>query len=350
MWSYRITRLLLVTAILSGCGGGSSDASRRQAALVAAVDDVIVPGFVAFEASAERMEARVRALEATPSAQTAQQSQRAFEALSSAWNRVSMFYFGPLNDDLIAPRMLFIESMRQRGVDYTATVREARDVAALKKAGEITPAYVETLRFNQVGLLALEVLLYEGRTCLPDAAPQDAEPRARTCEFLGAQASVFASRAQAVAEAWTVGAGGEPPFAEQMSRGRLEDGTMPLALVLGALADHLEYLRRRKLMLSPDAQLSGRFYDNLAAAVDTVEQLLVGDGEHEAGLLDLMRARGFSADAEQVVAALGRARSAAAAGARSPLTQAVAELESLTRREIPTGLGIDLGLTFSDGD
>ena len=68
------------------------------------------------------------------------------------------------------------------------------------------------------------------------------------------------------------------------------------------------------------------------------------------GILDFMTARGLEADVETVEANLAMAQAAAAAEDREALATAIGLLDGNLKREIPDGLGVDLGLNFSDGD
>ncbi|MBL8956853.1 MAG: hypothetical protein JNK82_39130 [Myxococcaceae bacterium] len=108
----------------------------------------IVPALVTFETDAVALETKSDAFCVAPTSAVGLTELRAqWRTVSLSWNRVAIYRFGPLFDDLIFPAVIFIESMRQRGTDYTDTVREAV-VAALTGSMPLDAAYFDGLTFN----------------------------------------------------------------------------------------------------------------------------------------------------------------------------------------------------------
>ena len=318
------------------------------------VDNTIVPGFVAFDEAAQGMRAEVDGFCGAPSTTSLASLQGGWRTLSLSWNAVAAYNLGPLDDDAITPRIIFIESMRQRGTDYTDTVREAY-AAALSSGATLDAAYFDALTFNEVGMLALEVLIFEdsraGHSQLPEDIVADFAAEPRKCEYLRGVADLLAQDASEVRSAWTVSFQGAEPFRDTMLESKLPDGREPIAALLVALQQHFDYIQVRKLQGTLDAQLSGAFYPNVNAALLALEALLEQPTPEEAvGIFDFMLAKDLQSDVDLVRANLAAAKAAAAAEDRDGLTTAIGLLDGNLKREIPDGLGVDLGINFTDGD
>ena len=347
---------LVVLAATTAC---SSEPSAYQGptgreVMQSTIDHTVVPGFVAFREAAEGLRAGAEGFCEAPGWERLESLQGDWRALSTAWYAVAHYNIGPLDDDVVTPRILFIESMRQRGTDYTNTVREAY-AAALGSGATIDAAYVESLSFNQVGLLALEVLIFEdgsaSRSRVLEDIAEDYASEPRKCAYPRGVAERLAGDAVAVESGWTESFGGKGAFRDTMLGAALDDGREPVVGLLIALQKHLDYLRVRKLDAILDAQLSGHFYANVAAMLQALEDLLEQPTPESAvGIFDYMIARGLEGDVELVRANLAAARAAAATEDRAALSVAIGLLDGHMKREIPAGIGVDLGLNFSDGD
>lgn len=356
-WRVATPTLLLALSALVGCQSTTSEAPTGPTGpevMQNSVDHTIVPGFVAFREATEAMRVGVDGFCAAPDAAGLGALQDDFRSLSSAWNAVALFDLGPLEDDVVTPRILFIESMRQRGIDYTDTVREAY-AAALSTDATLDAAYFDALTFNQVGLLALEVLVFEdaraGHSQLPDDVVADYLAEPRKCGYLRGMADLLVEDARAVESGWTESFLGGEPFRDAMLGTSLPDGREPIVGLLIALQQHLDYVKVRKLEGTLDAQLSGNFYPNLTATLIALEALLEQPAPDEAvGIFDFMLAKGLDEDVELVRTNLATAKQAALAEDRTALTAAIALLDGNLKREIPDGLGVELGINFSDGD
>ncbi len=158
----RLTAMSLASLSLVTCGNCESPPPENIFArpLKNTVTQSIVPGFARFEDEAKALEASIASLCAAPDEAGLAALQARWRSLALAWNGVVFYRFGPLDDDLIFPAVIFIESMRQRGIDYTETVRESA-TAAVAGTTPLDDAFFDALTFNKVGLLALEVLVFE---------------------------------------------------------------------------------------------------------------------------------------------------------------------------------------------
>lgn len=345
---------LLAVAACSTEPGAGSDLPSGPEVMRNTVDNTIVPDIAAFSAAAEGMQGEVDAFCAAPSTEALGELQAGWRSLSEAWNTVAAYNLGPLDDDVITPKILFIESMRQRGTDYTQTVRDAV-TQATSGTDPLDDAFFEGLTFNKVGMLALEVLVFEdsrdGSSTEPADIVADYEAQTRKCEYLRGITNLLARHAAEVDAGWNDSFAGGEAFRDTMLGTELADGAEPVVGLLIAIQDHLLYIKDRKLDGTLDAQLSGHFYPNMTATLDALDDLLVQPTPEDAvGMLDFMAARGLDAEVEEVEANLAMAKAAAEAEDREALSAAIGLLDGNVKREIPDGLGVDLGLNFSDGD
>ena len=254
--------------------------------------------------------------------------------------------------------MNFIESMRPRGTDYTNTVRDAIE-AAVESTDPLDAEFFSGLKFTEVGVLALEVLLFEDSSMSNATADivDGYEESSRRCEYLEGMAALLADRAEGVESGWTEDYNETgTPYRQLLLTGMLEDGSESVPTVINATWQHLEYLRVRKLTGILDAKLAtaarpdeSPFWSNLASGLDSIEDLMEPP-DAETGFFDVMEARGFPQNVTAVRQSLENARATVVAEDRDAAAAAFLDLETKFRREVPEGLGIDLGFDFSDGD
>lgn len=320
-----------------------------------AVENTIVPDIITFQAAAESMQADVEGFCEAIGPDTLDDVQASWKALSEAWNAVAGYNVGPLDDDVVTPKIIFIESMRLRGTDYTETVRFAA-TEAISSTEPLDDDFFNRSTFNKVGLLALEVLIFEdtreAHSNDPADIVSDYEAQPRKCEYLRGVMGLLTRHATEVRDGWTVAFGdtGEA-FKDTMLEPELADGSEPIAALLIALQEHLDYLQVRKLEGTLDAQLSGHFYPNVRAGLEAFERLLVQPmPEESVGILDFMQEHDYQAEADLVTTNLEMAKAAITQEDREALTAAIGLLDGNLKREIPDGLDVNLGITFSDGD
>ncbi len=357
----RVSLVLLAAALPLGCGDGGSDPTDDVVTLPTGseilrdtVETTIVPDVQAFSAEVADMQADIDGFCAAPSEATLGTAQDRWRSMVEAWSRVVPYNFGPLDNDIIFPNMIFIESMRQRGSDFTQTVRDGLQ-RGLEGTDTLDLAYFERQTFDEVGILALEVLLFEdsreGNSTAPADVVADYTATPRKCAYLQGMTARLAVNATDVEQGWTTafGDGGEP-FRETMTGDMLEDGSEPVAALLIALQQHLDYVKVRKLEGILDAQLSGNFYVNVLSTLDAMETLLSQPSDDSFGLFERMEATDNGAEVALVRSNFEAARAAAQGEDRDALTTAVGLIDGNLKREIPDALGVELGLTFTDGD
>ncbi len=350
----------LLVSFLGGCdnaedgGGGPNSLPTGAQIMRDTVETTIVPDVAAFDAQAQDMRVDADAFCDAPDPRSLQDLQTRWRSLSEAWSAVAAYNLGPLDDDVITPRIIFIESMRQRGTDYTQTVRDGV-VRAVEGSDTLDLAYFDRQTFDEVGILALEVLAFEdsreGNSTDPADVLADFEAAPRKCEVLRGVAELLARDASEVHTGWaeSFGDGGEP-FRETMTGAALADGTEPVVALLVVLQEHLDYIKVRKLDGILDAQLAGHFYPNVLAMLEAMDALLHQPDESSFGLIERMEATEHTAEVAAVRANFDAAKTAAQQEDREALAAAIGLLDGNLKREIPDALGLDLGLTFTDGD
>ncbi len=344
-------------AALAACGGGRSvkpgSAEALNLALRDSVDNTVIPAVSGFSAKADALVASSNTFCTTSSTGNLDDLQSRWKELSLQWNRIAMYDIGPLNDDVILPTINFIESMRQNGQDYTATVR-SNIIAVLGNADVLNQGYFDGLPFTRVGMLALEVLIFETSDTQATGAADivtDYRNNPRKCEYLQGMAQLMARHADAIEHAWqTEYRDTGKSFRDILIDGEVDDGAEAVPALVSAIQQHLDYLRRRKLDAIPDARIADYFYENMAATLDAIEALLEGRNDQAYSFFRHMNDSGFGSYEILVRDNIATARSAATNQDRSALSSAIGVLDGNFKREVPEGLNVELGINFNDGD
>ncbi len=336
---------------------GSADS--LNIALNNAIEKNILPGISSFKTESELLQTKVNTFCSNPADSinrdnlTALQNQ--WKTLSLQWNEIAMFNIGPLNDNLFDPKINFIESMRLRGTNYTSTVRTGL-ATRLSDATLLDQNYFNSLNFNHVGMLALEVLIFEesGGTNATDLSLIISDYKAhnnRKCEYLTGMTALLERHASEVEHGWLVNhLDTGKPFKTILVNSELADGAESVPALITVIQQHLDYLKKRKLEAILDAQIADYFYQNILASLDAIESLLQGVNEDSYSFFNHMLSGGFSEQVDIVKANLNTAKQAAIAENRSELTISIGLLDGNFKREIPNSLNVTLGIVFTDGD
>lgn len=279
---------------------------------------------------------------AEPSDEGVAQVRADWQAGAEAWYRVQLFKFGPADADPVFPLYTFIDSLRLRGTDYTDSVSVTQQ-AWRSSTDELDAPFFERQRFDDVGLLAVEVALFE-----PAELVQAHEDEPRRCDVLVGLSRELERRAFELQNGWTESHAGSAPFAELMLQRTLPDGRRPLVQLIIAAQEYTDYLHRRNVV-SLAGRLSRTGWILVERGVDAIEDLL--SAELEGGnIFHYMTVLGSPEHVEKVEADLDAVRAALAAEDAEALASTLAVLDGDFKREIPDALGIDLGITWTDGD
>ena len=324
-----------------------------ESALLQSADTVIVPTVERFADRARQLVNAGSDFCAGPDEASLSDLQDVWRGVFAEWYRVSLYNFGPLNDDLVFPPFTFIDSLRLRGTDYLESVRGeiASDIADDRVLDD---EYFGRKTFQFVGLLALESAIFETSTSDLSAAPADIvaeyEFQPRKCEVLQGLAGQLNTRAQTIRDKWVVEfpqTGG--PYRSIYLSGELEDGTASFAQLFISGQEFLDYLQARRVVLTA-ARVSDFAWDAIAAAIDEVELLLRGTATATDSIFAVMEDTGNQNEVDAVEESLRQVRQAIADRDADMLEITLGFLDGNYKREIPDALGIQLGINFSDGD
>ncbi|MEM8942688.1 MAG: imelysin family protein [Pseudomonadota bacterium] len=359
----RLSFLLLLLSLFAcvDSGGDSSDqrvevvneAAALQAAIDESVDSAIVPAVQDFLRDAQELRDSAEAFCNISNESNLLAVQERWKTLFQQWYRLSLYNFGPLNDDIIFPTFTFIDSLRLRGTNYLATVR-AETENDISIDDPLTDEYYARKTFNRVGLLAVESVAFE--TSTPEhsndpvdiLAEFDAQPR--KCQVLLGLTGQLESRAEQVESGWlTEFKDSGLPYRTLFLDGQLEDGTDPINQLLIASQEFLDYLQARNVVTTA-AQVSMFSWEAITATVDEVEFLLRGASPASNSIFDAMVATGNQNAVAAVEDSIVQVRQAIANRDPAMLEITLGFLDGNFKREIPDSLEVELGINFSDGD
>lgn len=327
---------------------------RLIAALEATIDRTIRPSTEGFEREAKALQQEASAFCTQTSTAGLVQLQDRWRTLSLAWNRLQPYNFGPLDDDPIFPSINFIESMRIRGMNYTETVR-AEILLVRSSTITVDDAYIDRLTFNKVGMLALELLLFEAAADPHSTAIAevliDYEQHPSKCAYLTGVARLLAERATRVHRGWfeDFNATGTS-YRDLMLGEELEDSSDPISVLLVGGFEYLDYVKARKLDGELDAAVADYFYENNASALDALKKTVSPEGAAVSTFLQLVAERGYSGEVAVIEMGFADAAAAVAAEDREAMKTTFVALEPTFKQRIPFALGVILGVTFTDGD
>ncbi len=336
---------------------GSADSIKLT--LNTTIEESTLPDISAFKTQTEILQTNATAFCTTIDQTNLENLQDQWKHLSLQWNKISMFNIGPLNDNIIFPTINFIESMRQRGTDNTGVVR-GEIVARLTDATVLDESYYDSLSFTKVGMLALEVLIFEDSISNDNSdlskIVANYQGNTRKCDYLKGMIDLQLRHATEIENGWLVDLNSDDlnnsgkAFKDILANGELEDGSESVPAFILVIQVHLEYLKKRKLEVILDAQIADYFYENITATLETVETILEGTTEDSLSFFDQMLANDFAAEVTLVRENIEAAKTAATTKNRSELASSIGLLDGNFKREIPNSLNITLSLNFSDGD
>ena len=351
--------LVFANALLLGACGGSrqndpvvtSEASLDEV-VKKAIDNSILPAVDNFYAQANAFESEAETFCLAPDETGLSSLQSAWLVLARAWYHLLPYNFGPLNDDIIFPAYIFIDSYRLRGTDYTATLRNEIN---LNISGEHTldVDFFGAEPFQKLGLTALELLVFEvasnqSQVGSEIVAEYLAEPR--KCETLLGLTEQVQLRALYVSEGWHSSyLGSGTSYYQLFINNELEDGTEALVKLITSVQEFLDYLAARNVAVSV-AQVSGESWTLVSASIDEINSLLTGLGDTRFTFYGFMLAGGHELEVNTVQENIEFARSAISQSNATDFAVASALLDGNFKREIPNSLEVVLGISFSDGD
>lgn len=355
---FHIFALVCTVSLMSGCGGERKNDpvilmdDSLATAVRQAVDYSIIPAMASFAAASQNLDTSVTALCAAPASATLEEAQHDWLTLAQTWYRATPYLFGPLNDNVVLPDYIFVDSLRQRGNDYTATV--GNQIATIINGDmNLDAEYFAALNFQKLGLLALEIGLFQ--TLNESTASSDIVTelldKPRKCEAIAGFSNNLKGFADTFSNEWKSNYQGTgQSYRDLFLAGETEDGSEPLTLLLTRLQEHFEYLKQRTVA-DQAAQISEQSWLLMNATVTEAEAFIEGVSDTTTvSFARLMTSAGATTALASVRDNIARAKEAVADQSPTDFYAACALLDGNLKREIPDALAVQLGINFTDGD
>lgn len=337
------TALTPAIALLIACGSSDNkkriDLTEPKNALPLVVENRIIPSVKGFNQSVGALQQTANHFCAQlndSNEQNITELQNSWKAMNLKWYPLLSYRFGPLNDDILEPAVIFIDNYREsKGRDYTDVTRNdiAKDLASSEV---LNTAYFNKKLSNKVGILALEVLLFDGSK---GAILQSYKDNERKCQILEGQAELLKSYSQSIEDKWST-------YKDKFTGNTLSEGDS-LVVLFTNLQDYLNHLQTRNVATNT-GKLSNHGWDNVSAAVDEMKALL---SDHSPSIFDFMLAStAKEQEIETIKSDIQAVKEAINDKDSTVLNTTLGRLDGHFKRTIPNSLGITLGLNFNDGD
>ena len=364
----RLPRLLpvLAFALMPLAAAAQGGASKLQEAAVPAVmakavDAVIRPGYRTFHGAATGLAGAMKALCATPSADTLAKARGSFADAVSAWSQIEIVRVGPALEENRFERILFFPD--RKGL----ALKQVQAAIAGKDEKDTTPEGIAGKSVAVQGIGALEYVLYG-----TGAEALESEKNGFRCRFGAAVAGNIDAVAATLSADWEKKGG----IADQWKtpgpdNEQFRDGREAIQALLGILVHGVETVRDQRLEafykgrdkpVRPKSAIywrAGLTFPSVAANLKGIETLFVESGMDR--VLDPAD-RAIAADIVTLLKSLGEV----APTVDADIAKAVADpkdqdkLDALLRgtRELLVRLndgyggaiGLAAGFSFADGD
>lgn len=361
--------LIVITSLLmTACGGTNSSSatlksgnSELNLAAAEAIDHTIIPAANKFQQQAKALvassESFCRANNITEEHLIALQVQ--WKATNDAWFELLPYRFGPMINSEVLPTYIFIDYHRQRGSDSTDTVRSNVDSLIATSSDNEFATRLSQIGANGLGLLALEVVIFE------DAANQSTDATdiiaefqstARKCDVLTEFGHKLLSRANDIQQGWVAnyretGKSYRDLIIDNQLEAVLgdESGESAIKTIMVSIQEFYDYLAKRNVTTNV-AQISETTWLALDHSIKSTETLLAGTDQTTISLNAIMKNNRFEQTVSNIEANL-KTLKLALEEKNTISTQSIAgTLDGNFKRDIPDALNINLGLNFSDGD
>lgn len=347
--------LLLLIGSLSACGGervndsvGVSQASLDKA-LQEVTDNSLIPALETFASEATTLSSNATAFCAAPDSNGLSTVQQQWRRLATAWYQVLPYNFGPLNDNALYPVYKYIDSLRVLGDDNSSNVRSMIR-SLLNGSDPVSAATFSTMSSDRVGLLALEIALFE-RSADQSGTPADIlaeyQTAPRKCDLLQGLSSELIRRFDLARSQWT--STDADNFRTQYLSGELTDGTPSFNALLIAAQDLFNYLAKRDVSQRA-AKLAANNWGLMHSVIASVEEILEGNANSQLSFISLMSAAGEQSTVTTVRSNIAAAYAAIEAKDSTSFNAMAAALDGNFKRDIPDALKVQLSINFTDGD
>lgn len=352
----RIAMVCGAALLLSACGGTRENdpVIVSQLTLDMATEDAMNNSILAavsrFSTEADNLNSAIDDFCLLPQSESLMLLQQQWLAANNAWFRLVPYKFGPLEDDVVFPAYIFIDSLRLRGTNYIETVREEINTL-LESDVELNSAFFSGKTFQRQGLLALEVAVFEtASTSNTDDIVEEYFNNARKCDIIQGWSQLLVARAEYIQNGWTQSyLNGALSYRELFASKQLDDGADPINVLLVAIQEHLDYLKQRNVV-TVAGSLSNSAWLAVDASIDEIELLINGTEASRVSMIELMTSAGHTSSVDTVNENIAAIRTAIQSEDADLFNVHVALLDGNFKREIPKGLEVELGLNFTDGD
>jgi len=278
----------------------------------------------------------------------------------NAWYQLAPFIFGPLElaNAITVPAFWYLDSYRNNGNDYTGTVR-THLTSLLNSEEQISEIDFANQNYNQVGLLALEVSLFERSTDQSQALENitnEFSHSPRKCEIFMAHSQELLRHSTFIQQGWNVNyrdtgkSYGELLLSNQLEAALdNESGDSAISKITVAVQEFYDYLNKRNVSTDV-AQLSNSNKQALLASATITETLLSTSSESSQSIYALMAINDHEQDAATISTNIQTFVEAIKNGTDEEIKSAAAALDGNFKRELPDALNVSLGLNFTDGD
>jgi predicted lipoprotein len=374
--AFMVFTLLLGLIYFNAVQANSSTTAQtelRKAALAQTISGVIQPAFAQFQQRADVFYQASETFSKTQYADNFVTVQNAWKELAIAWNHIRIYRFGVLVGKDLTPYAYYLDSSLLKGKDFSKKIKQSIDTfLAENKTNaifklEALAQTIEKQSFNQQGLLAAEILLFDADFSLESYQKQPA-----LAVYLQAQAKVLKQRASYLNQHWQ-----SKDYVTQL----LAEADISSVKLFNAIWDSLTFAKKERLgnvyrneqayPQKVEAWRSQQSAANLAAWLQAIQQTLVAQQittketsakNKLASFYQLLQADGYQTGdkfithihaIQQALAALYEPLTDSVSNNKEAvinIQQALDKFSGFYERNAMNSLGIDLGFNFNDGD
>jgi predicted lipoprotein len=360
-----VVTTILTSLLLAACGGTGSSLSTHNTELniaaTEAIDHTIIPAASRFQQQVEALVNQSNLFCTTGQITTDNLAllQEQWTKTNFAWFQLLPYRFGPMINSEVLPTYIFIDYHRQRGNNDSDTIRSNIDTLIASSSDASYASTLSQIGANSLGLLALEVSIFEeaaNQSTAPSDIVLEYQNTPRKCQLLKDFGQKLLVRADTIHQGWAsnyrnTGKG----YRELLVNNQLEEvlddeaGESAIIKILLSVQEFYDYLGKRNVTTNV-AQLSSSVWLALDNALQNTEELLVGVESTTLSFDAVMANNRFEQTVTNVKDNIQTLRLALEEKNTIDMKAAAAILDGNFKRDIPEALNINLGLNFSDGD
>jgi predicted lipoprotein len=360
-----VVTTILTSLLLAACGGTGSSLSTHNTELniaaTEAIDHTIIPAAYRFQQQVEALVNQSNLFCTTGQITTDNLAllQEQWTKTNFAWFQLLPYRFGPMINSEVLPTYIFIDYHRQRGNNDSDTIRSNIDTLIASSSDASYASTLSQIGANSLGLLALEVTIFEeaaNQSTAPSDIVLEYQNTPRKCQLLKDFGQKLLVRADTIHQGWAsnyrnTGKG----YRELLVNNQLEEvlddeaGESAIIKILLSVQEFYDYLGKRNVTTNV-AQLSSSVWLALDNALQNTEELLVGVESTTLSFDAVMANNRFEQTVTNVKDNIQTLRLALEEKNTIDMKAAAAILDGNFKRDIPEALNINLGLNFSDGD